>query len=155
MGRIPKPAIERFMSKVQKHESGCWIWTASLSQGYGQFRQFSYKPMVASHRFSYSYFVGEIPPNMFVCHRCDNPLCVNPEHLFLGTPYENTHDMDLKGRRISKPVRGEFHPRVKLTKEDVIEIRLSNDDQRKLAERYGVRPAAISKIKTGRNWKHI
>ena len=76
--------------------TGCWNWTRSLSnKGYGYFRRDGHE---LAHRWSYGTFVGPIPPKMFVLHHCDNPRCVNPDHLFLGTNHDNILDMVAKGR---------------------------------------------------------
>ena len=89
----------RFLKKIRKTNE-CWIWTAALDKdGYGVFRyknkeKYKYK----AHRFSYEFFIGEIPKGKLVCHTCDNPPCVNPYHLFLGTRKDNTQDMLKKGR---------------------------------------------------------
>ena len=79
-----KPAIDRFMSKFEKHESGCWIWKANIVGGCGQFNLTKEKRMIVAHRFSYLHFVGEIPEGMFVKRKCNNPLCINPDHLFIS-----------------------------------------------------------------------
>lgn len=88
--------IENFWSKVNK-TSTCWEWSASCSNGYGSC-SFQGKPWRA-HRLSYTLTYGEIPSGMLVCHKCDNPACVNPEHLFLGSHKDNFQDMVAKGRQ--------------------------------------------------------
>src|ERR1039457_5628606 len=112
-----KGLIERFWEKVQKSES-CWLWTASTFwDGYGQIGLDGKK--MRAHRLSYEINIGEIPEGLLVCHSCDNPRCVRPEHLFLGSQADNAQDMILKERSC----RGTKNSQAKLSKEDVVKIR--------------------------------
>ena len=90
-------AQNRFEEKFTKHESGCWLWNAACrTTGYGVF-SYNGKPVTAS-RVSYILYKGTDPGDLFVCHTCDNPKCVNPDHLFLGTNQDNVEDRKRKGR---------------------------------------------------------
>lgn len=88
----------RFFEKIERKPNGCWEWLgARKPTGYGVFSRTD-RSAVRAHRWAYEEFVGPIPAGMSVCHRCDNPPCVNPDHLWLGTQADNVHDMIKKGR---------------------------------------------------------
>lgn len=102
---MPKnmPLIERFFQKVNKSGNykfpDCWIWTgAPTSNGYGSFKYYQDRSAIGAHVASHLFHIGEVPNGMRVCHRCDNPPCVNPEHLFLGSNSDNMKDMVAKNR---------------------------------------------------------
>lgn len=164
--------IARFMRKVDT-SGECWRWLGATDEkGYGRFSiGGSHKDdgsrrnsMVAAHRFSYVAHVGPIPSGggyhgICVLHRCDNPWCVRPEHLFLGTNQDNVHDMDSKGRRVNAQPRGSKHPAAVLTEEKVrtiVELHRSHGvTQRQLSRDFGVCTATINHIFTGRLWRHL
>jgi hypothetical protein len=148
----------RFWSKVNfKGNKGCWEWTASLDgKGYGQI-SINGKTKRA-HHIAWELTVGKIPKGKFICHHCDNKKCVNPNHLFLGTPLSNIQDMDKKGRRINSPLCGEKHGRSKLKNLDVQEIKnlmKIGIKQRKIAEMFNIGVGTINHIAKGRQWKSI
>lgn len=125
--------------------SGCWEWQGHIAAvGYGEMHLAGKKR--GAHRVSYESFVGPIPPGMYVMHSCDNRVCVNPSHLSLGTHLDNVKDMHDKGRHYKK-----------LTAEQVAEVRrlsaTSGLTQKAIGRTFGVAPATISAIVTGRNWK--
>src|SRR5690348_7112088 len=103
MSMVAGDPVKRFWSKVEKTD-GCWIWRGTMNGvGYGVFWLPMGKPRnansrVYAHRLSYEMHEGKIPDGMFICHRCDNPACVNPDHLFLGTQSDNMTDCSRKGR---------------------------------------------------------
>lgn len=131
----------------------CWIWQGSLRRGYGQIG-WDGKNWFA-HRVMWTLCHGEIPEGIFVLHHCDTPSCINPDHLFLGTPEDNTADMFAKGRQQDREDRlgGAL-----LTETQVSYIKLflaEGWSQPELAKRYGVDHATISAINRGRTWSHV
>ena len=147
-----KDEIFRFHQKYEKQENGCWIWkggTRANAKGtlYGR-HALDDGTGTSSHRFSYSRFNGEIPKGVYVCHKCDTPLCVNPEHLFLGTHEDNMRDMVSKKR--SYVGSGEDKAVSKLTNKQAEEIRnITHLSQSKIGLIYGVSQNTVSKIKRG------
>lgn len=144
-------------------DNSCWKWCGGKSpSGYGRFWHNGRN--VGAHVFSYRISIGKTPAGLFVCHTCDNPACVNPKNLFLGTPRENTQDMTQKGRlnrsrSRDNYVRGEQHYRSKLSRKDVDLIRRLYREGEKgfgirvLAKKFGVRPYAIYSIVHYLTWR--
>ena len=143
----------RFLEKI-KHVGGCWIWTAALKDSrYGAFCLNG--RIHRAHRASWLVHYGDIPAGMCVCHKCDTPLCVNPEHLFVGTASDNMRDAIKKGRLKR---RGDDSPRRILSEADVKRIRKlrrAGRSGKNLAKEYGVCQSTIASANTGRNWSHI
>jgi hypothetical protein len=144
------PLIDRFHAGYVVDQSGCWVWQKSKTlAGYGKI--YDGRPADA-HRVAYELFVGPIPSRLFVCHRCDTPSCVNPDHLFIGTHADNMKDMHQKGRARTHSLRGEAHPSAKLTQSQVDAIRLSAEKSSVLAQKHGVDRHHINNIRGGRAW---
>ena len=147
------------MGKVNTSSpDGCWVWIGYRNRyGYGCFCLNGITR--AAHRVIYGLVVGEIPPGMCVLHRCDNPACVRPGHLFLGTPADNVADREAKGRGVHVTFAGEANGSAKLTLGAVGEIRrryaAGGVSQRSLAREYGVGQQHISGIVTGAFWASV
>ena len=145
-------AVERFWARVSKTET-CWVWTGGkFASGYGSVK-WNGKSRRA-HRVSAEMVIGPIPEGLEVCHRCDNPACVRPDHLFLGTHAENCRDRDDKGRNVA-PV-GERCGASKLTESQVMAIRADKSSTTKqIAAMCGVHVDTIRNVLNGRNWRHL
>lgn len=141
---------ERFDYYTAPSPFGCLLWTGSVRNSkYGQF--LAGGKSWSAHRYAYQRAHGPIPAGLFVCHRCDEPRCVNPEHLFLGTHDDNTVDMVKKARSAA----GARHPLAKLTEDDVRFIRATNVPGIEVAKMLGVTPANVSAIRVGKTWRHV
>lgn len=145
-----------FWSKVMKAgPNECWVWVAARHrQGYGTFSRTGF-PERKAHRASWVIHFGVIPAGMCVLHRCDNPPCVNPAHLFLGTQQTNIQDMDAKGRRRVGHQKGEDHPMARLDVRTVLAIRSAHGSCSTLAEQFSCSRMTISRIRNRKLWRHI
>lgn len=136
-----------------RQDQECWPWTGVLlGSGYGQF--YAAGRQLLAHRAIYELAHGIAPGALFVCHHCDNPSCVNPAHLFLGTPADNSRDMSIKGRA----ARGERSGVNKVTDVDVCEIRrLASEghEQRSIAARFGISQTNVGMIVRRETWRHV
>lgn len=161
-----KTLEERFWEKVDiGSKNECWNWLGSKHRrGYGHFG--AIKKVLYAHRVSWELHFGNIPDGVGVCHNCDNPSCVNPNHLFLGNQSDNITDAYKKGRinvlegelwhsvhRESKS--GESNGFHKLTEEEVRIIKSRKYTSKKLSQMFGVTQGAIYHVLSGRNWKYI
>lgn len=156
--KVPPDLIRRFWPKIRRTR-GCWEWTSSKNpRGYGLISQFQKNRWIA-HRLSWVLHIGPIPKNKFVCHKCDNPGCVNPKHLFIGTHKENMLDRLRKGRTAS----GERNAGHKLTKSQVNKIRSIKTihglrkrsdgiTRADLAKKYGVHKETIHRVLRNEMW---
>jgi predicted XRE-type DNA-binding protein len=139
---------ERFWARVEK-TARCWLWRGAINaSGYGVVGVQG--KVLRAHRVAYEMFYGLILPGLYCLHTCDNPPCVRPEHLFVGTPADNMHDMARKGRHKANP---------KLTAEQVKDIhrlyRQEHWNQSRIATLFGVDPSNISLILRNIIWQHI
>ena len=135
------------VNSIPVPEAGCWLWTGTRGRGgYGVIRVMG--KLLRAHRLSWKINHGHIPHGMMVCHRCDTPACVNPEHLFIGTARDNTHDAIRKGRIADGPRA----PSARLTLAEALEVYRSSERQDDLARRFGVTLQVIERIKRGLTW---
>ena len=158
---LPSDVADYFWPKVEKSNDNCWTWKGCLSTtGYGRLYIRGTKSRYENaSRVMWILTHGSIPDGLCVLHKCDNPKCVNPEHLFLGTKKDNTQDMMRKGRNRCGRQLGTDHWAAKLTVEDVLCIRRlyksGTISQRALARKYAVSQHTIMMITTGQGWRHI
>lgn len=156
----------RFWAKVQRGSPDtCWEWQGSRNhRGYGSITIAG--KAARAHRVAWQFDNGAIPVGMMICHRCDNPPCCNPAHLFLGTPQDNVLDMVAKGRHVRGPrdesatnwARGTRNAASKLTDEAVVEIRQRYDAGevgKRIAERFGISPSLVTLVGRRRAWLHV
>lgn len=157
---FPISMEQKFWQNVDKRgPDECWIWTGYKSEhGYGKLTSGRRKDgdfkLIRAHRFSYTLKHGPIPKGVEICHKCDNPSCVNPNHLFAGSHQDNASDMVAKGRQAI----GNRLPWAKLTPSDIPRIRQLHSEgisRRKIAKQYGVSYATILDVIEGRTWKHV
>ncbi len=165
--------VAKLYSRVARMgRSQCWQWSGyTNNRGYGvMYFQGQYgkatggrivrgRGMLYVHRVAWALTNGVAPSDKLVCHKCDNPICVNPEHLFLGDHRANTQDMMKKGRGKYKTLKGENSPAHKITERDVVHIRRQYSEggitQAALAECYGIDSSAVSLIIRRKNWRHV
>ena len=152
------PMERRIWSRVDQSggPEACWPWTGSI--GAGGYGRTSMKTPVgrSAHRAVWFFVNGPIPDRMDILHRCDNPPCCNPNHLFPGTHQDNMIDCEMKGRRFH--AAGEQHWKAKFCAEDIIKIRAefsSGKSQTSIANAQGVNVKTISRIVRGESWKHL
>lgn len=147
--------VESLKAKTTKTSTGCWEWAGSRTKdGYG--RTMEWPKSITTHRLMYKLFYGSIPEGKHILHKCDNPPCINPHHLWSGTHVDNMVDMTKKGRRVRLP--GELNPAAKLDSHKVRKIRSLIEEgvsTEELSVQYDVCKATILHIKSRRIWNHI
>ena len=150
----PEVREQVFWSRVKiGPPNSCWEWQGSLThRGYGRFG--NRRPSFA-HRIAYQYAIGTIKPGLCICHHCDNPKCVNPSHLFMGTFGDNNRDRNRKGRYV--PYYGEAVSSAKLTEEKVRQIRqlYPSLSLSAIAQKFKVGRTAIHEVVTRETWRHV
>lgn len=156
-GRVPsgRPLLSRFFEKITSGACDCWYWVGTLhKQGYGIFHALGQS---RAHRVSWILHCGTIPAGQMVLHRCDVPLCVNPDHLFLGTQIENMRDMTRKGRGKIPRLSGARNPLAKLTAADVHAMQLLRAEHgwsyAKIAPLFGVTTMTAYRAIVGQSWR--
>lgn len=156
--KFPVEALSRFTLRdiedrsIPVPESGCWLWLAFGPRGYGVMSLGRKGQKMGAHRMAWALANGPIPDDMFICHKCDTPPCVNPDHLFVGTALDNMRDRADKGR-----CNGEWNGRCKLTNAEVLKIReygkvVNHDD---LGLSYGLSRRSVTDICRGVTWTHL
>lgn len=151
--RRKKDPLDRFWSKVDvRGNEECWPWKHGLTSAGYALARFNGRKEIYAHRFSWEFHnAQEIPPGLHVCHSCDNPKCVNPVHLFLGTAKDNMRDMISKGRA---PI-GEARPNAKANQEMVKMIRSSDESTHVLVGKTGLSRSLVQYIRNGKRWRHV
>ena len=154
--RDTHPRLPRFEDFVERIPwSGCWIWMGATKPSAWNYGKFWFDgSLIHAHRVSWMLYRGEIPDGMFVCHTCDVPLCVNPAHLFLGTPADNMADMAAKGRDLEGRIT-QGRKISRLSEDQVLAIRASTLSGSQLGKIYGVSRTTIHSIKNRSIHKHI
>jgi hypothetical protein len=153
---ITKEWADRFNAKWKLNNvNGCWEWSGSVTTvGYGQIKIPKARRQMPAHRLSYLIHRGQIPQGQYVLHKCDNRICVNPDHLFVGTMLDNSHDMVRKNRHCF----GERQGAHKLSEADarkILELIKSGMKQVRIAQMMGIGPMQVSRIKHGLRWAHL
>ena len=143
-----------FKRHINIDENGCWLWTGATHKGYGRFR-LEGKNSMPSHRAAWVLFREFCKDfdSLLVCHKCDVPLCVNPDHLFLGTVQDNVDDKIKKKRLVV--IKGTEQPHAKLNDDAIRLIRSGQVSRTKLVEMFGVSLGLIKGIRAGKRWKHV
>lgn len=134
-----------------ENQSGCWVWTGSFSKCTGYGMTFAHGKSVSVHRLSYEHFCGPVPVGQYVCHRCDNRRCVNPDHLFLGSQQDNMDDCQRKNRRgVRGKLEGDW-----LSAAEVRRIRADTRPRKIIAAEVGRTPKTITRIRNRQTFRDV
>jgi len=160
---LPTMSIDQRLKRGVKvnQQTGCWEWQKTKRNGYGRLivgsRTDGTRKSVSAHRLSYELFCGKIPDGMEICHKCDNPCCINPDHLFAGSKQDNMDDRERKGR--NRPQCGSDNVFAKLSEEAVLQARTERAEKgtafETLAKRYGVAKKTMQNAINGITWKSV
>lgn len=154
-------SVEQFWSNIRVMENGCWIFDADKSHKYyrivaipipetdGAVRR------TGAHRYAWELVHGYNPMGFFVCHHCDTPPCIRPDHLFLGKPVDNTRDMIEKNRNARAQPNQPYYNVKKLTVSEIREIRKRGESSTMLASIYNVSVSMVCRIRKGNRWQHV
>jgi hypothetical protein len=156
MGKHNLPVIDRILvNSIPEPNSGCWLWCGTTNGRYPQLK--IKKKNVYAHRLSCESVYGPLG-ELSALHKCDNTFCVNPDHLYPGTQKQNVEDCRSRGRLSGGakiPQKGSERPLAKLTENEALEIKNSNEKGIVLARKFGISPGIVSQIRSGKRWKHI
>lgn len=155
---LPDPA-DRFLSSFDVQPNGCWVWTGMMAGADARYGRIEVdKQKIAAHRYSYALHNGDLPLGAYICHHCDNPPCVNPDHLYAGDAFTNAADMVRRGRTNGAAVSGERNKSARLTGATVKEMREKYErgsTQESLANEYGVSKSHAHRIVRRKLWRHV
>ena len=155
-GQTVYPLKERLERLSKLVPSGCIEWQSALRNGYGRLiigsRTDGTRTSVSAHRLAYEVHVGKIPNGFFVCHKCDNPKCINPDHLFVGTRQDNVDDREAKNRNKIHllHIKGEAHPSAKFSDRVVQKMRLEKGKIKEIAIKYGISERHLRDIRNNK-----
>jgi len=153
MGKSKRLDVDKaFNERYTIAPNGCWEWTSYKSKkGYGTI--FTVDGTILAHRYSWEKVNGPIPKGLFACHRCDNPSCCNPDHIFIGTQMENIQDCVAKGRRNTR--KGTAVNTNKLTEEQVLRVFYDTRLAKEVAKDFGISHYTVAGIRLKKSWKHL
>lgn len=144
---------KRILAKIVEDANGCWIWQGQPNPQNGYCHTSFDMQHTSVHRASYIAFKGPVPTGLYVCHTCDVRTCVNPAHLYAGTPKQN--QADSFARKRARKALGEEHPCTKLTADKVRQIRSMSGMNTEIAAVFGIDPSTVSNVRRRKTWKHV